>query len=110
MSARGVLRIQEGHRLAFFCPGCREVHSVQVAPNAYRWDFNGDYDLPTFSPSILVGGFEMPTEEEVIRIMNKEEVERRPRVCHSYVIGGEIRYLSDCTHSLAGKNVKLEPF
>lgn len=30
-------------------------------------------------------------------------------VCHSFVFDGEIRFLGDCTHALAGKTVPLEP-
>lgn len=32
-------------RHSFICPGCKDTHTVSD-----NWDFNGDYDKPTFSP------------------------------------------------------------
>jgi hypothetical protein len=52
-------------------------------------------DRPTFSPSILV---------------TWEWGERRgKKVCHSYVREGQIQFLGDCTHKLAGQTVPLPP-
>lgn len=31
-------------------------------------------------------------------------------ICHSFVTGGKIRYLNDCTHHLKGKTVELLDF
>jgi hypothetical protein len=112
MSARGVLRIIEGGSLGFWCPGCEEMHIVNSG-----WQFNGNYDAPTFSPSVLVTcghyspGFkagdpcwctywkEHPDEQAVF------QCER----CHSFVANGQIQFLNDCTHKLVGKTVPLEP-
>ncbi|MCZ4340562.1 hypothetical protein O4H52_03015 [Sphingomonadaceae bacterium G21617-S1] len=33
-----------------------------------------------------------------------------PAVCHSFVRNGQIEFLSDCTHALAGQTVPLPPF
>jgi len=60
------------------------------------WEFNGDYDKPTFSPSIL-----MTTWESI------NETEKRDVRCHSFVTDGKIQFLSDCTHELAGQTVEL---
>ena len=82
----------EEDRLYFECPGCGIAHGIShgagVGP---RWGWNGNLDAPTFTPSILVrytwsGG---------------------PRVCHSFVTGGRIQFLEDCTHHLAGQTVDL---
>lgn len=59
-----------------------------------RWTFNGDYERPTFSPSILV--YENPRSG-------------RPRT-HCFVRDGRIEYLSDSTHALAGQTVDLPEF
>lgn len=83
MSGRGVLRIIEGGELGFWCPGCEHMHLVNSG-----WTFNGNYDKPTFSPSVLVTGGHR---------------------CHSFVQGGHIQFLSDCTHALAGQTVELQP-
>lgn len=74
-------------RLMFYCEGCERVHAVNES-----WSFNGDYDNPTFSPSVLVT---MPYAE----IVNS---------CHSFVRDGNIEYLSDCYHGLAGTTVALK--
>jgi hypothetical protein len=32
-----------------YCPGCKEYHHLD-----HRWTFNGDFNRPTFQPSLLV--------------------------------------------------------
>jgi len=76
----------------FWCQGCQEVHSIDNT-----WNFNGDFKNPTFNPSIKVTGN---------RCMGFGE----PYICHSFIENGQIRYLSDCTHKLAGKTIDLIPF
>jgi len=68
-------------KISFHCPACGYRHFVDD-----RWEFNDDYDNPTFKPSVLVTG------------------ENR---CHSFVTDGKIRYLNDCSHELAGQTVEL---
>ena len=103
MAARGVLRAAEGGRVTFWCPGCREAHVV--GPN---WTFNGDYERPTFSPSIRVTGVMVERDEsgkwtgEWARGVDGKPL---PQVCHSFVCGGQIEFLGDCTHALAGQTV-----
>lgn len=78
-------------RWAFYCPGCHETHFFWTKGNV-AWNFNGDVNRPTVSPSIKVeyNGADKDT------------------VCHSFIRDGFIEYLSDCTHSLAGKTVELK--
>lgn len=84
------------HGIAFRCPGCDEVHVVNTKPgNGPVWDWNGDVDKPTVSPSIQV---------------TKPWVTRSELGCHSYVREGRIEFLSDCKHALAGQTVNLPPF
>ena len=78
-------------QLLFECPGCGHAHGVYPKSTGNpsggpSWEWNGSMDKPTFSPSILVKG------------------EYR---CHSFVKEGQIRFLSDCTHDLAGQTVEL---
>ncbi len=68
---------------------------VRPAPSP-SWEFNGDYDRPTFQPSVLVTWG--PPEN------------RAKHVCHSFVTEGQIQFLGDCTHALAGQTVPLPPF
>lgn len=80
---KGKLRIAQGNMFLFYCPACKEYHGLNKS-----WSFNGDYDKPTFSPSILVTWGD-------------------DRRCHSFVREGKIQYLSDCTHELAGQTVEM---
>jgi hypothetical protein len=91
---KGKFRILSDGLLAFYCPGCKQYHGVHVDKSKpVYWDFNGDYDKPTFSPSlhITIGHYPDP-----------------PSICHSFVKDGNIQFLSDCTHKLAGQTVELE--
>lgn len=83
--------------LYFCCPGCAEmyendglhilaVNTDEVSPS---WSFDGDFDAPTLSPSVLT---------------------RRGQgegVCHSFLRNGIFQYLNDSTHSMAGKHVPI---
>lgn len=65
------------------------------------WEFNGDLERPTFTPSLLCKS----TRGE----------DHTPYVCHSFIgregaQPGQIRFLTDCTHALAGKTVDLPEF
>lgn len=72
-----------------FCPGCQCGHLLDS-----RWKFNGDFENPTFSPSMLVNA-------------HSPQLGKR---CHSFVRGGRIEFLSDCEHELAGKTVDMVDF
>lgn len=63
------------------------------------WTFNGDYERPTFKPSILVKGTDWDGK------VPGQGITRT--VCHSFVTDGRIQFLGDCTHSLAGQTVDL---
>ena len=76
----------------FECPGCGCPHGLNVGKNrGPAWSFSGDVDRPTFSPSVLVRFNQGPKEV----------------VCHSFVRNGEIQFLNDCTHTLAGQTVPI---
>lgn len=92
MSAIGKVRVldlhsQEGKHGAYaiYCPGCECYHAFDG-----RWTFNGDFNNPTFSPSMLV---------------NQHKPESR---CHSFVTDGKIQFLSDCFHKYAGQTLELQ--
>jgi hypothetical protein len=82
-----VCKLMFGDRIYFHCPGCGREHCVKV-PN---WTFNGDYERPTFSPSVLY---------------NPDVVAHR---CHFFVRDGQIEYLEDCHHRLRGRTVPMLP-
>lgn len=109
MGLRGILRTMGDDMVAFWCPGCTEIHMINVDPtDRPSWVFNGNYDAPTFRPSILVTGVRRLTDDEHMRVMAGEHVEPTPRVCHSFVTDGKIQFLGDCTHELAGQTVQLD--
>ncbi len=116
MARIGVLRTLEGGKLGFECPGCKEMHSVNVNPakGPPCWGFNGDFDRPTFSPSVLIrSGHHVPGHEHgpCWCTYNREHPDEpapfKCEVCHSFVRDGQIQFLGDCTHALAGKTVSL---
>ncbi len=108
MSDLKIMRTTEGNGLSFWCPGCKEAHRV-ITP---AWTFNGNFDKPTLSPSILVtGSSRFPTDAECDQaIATGQPVDLPPKRCHSYVTDGQIQFLGDCLHPLAGQTVPLEPF
>ncbi|WP_336152118.1 DUF6527 family protein [Acinetobacter sp. 99] len=71
------------------CPGCKYLHPLHVGEqHKVRWEFDGNLERPTFSPSLLVNG-------------------GHANQCHSFIRDGQIQFLSDCHHELAGKTVDL---
>ena len=86
----------ERKMIHFRCPGCDDVHSVAInGPSAWGW--NGRLDLPTFWPSVLVRYGHLPDGGPM----------GTDPVCHSFVVDGQIQFLGDCTHALAGQTVDL---
>lgn len=82
----------------FYCPGCKSHHAFYSS-----WYFNGDLEKPTVSPSILVHWVRTKNDESGKVIPNSGEA----MTCHSFITNGNIRYLNDCTHELAGKSIEL---
>lgn len=80
--------------LIFMCPGCNGIHMVTVEkdediPEVPTWQWNGDVEKPTFSPSVNV------------------YANTPSRRCHSFVVDGKITFLNDSFHELKGKTVEL---
>lgn len=108
MGVRGKLRTMEGNGLCFWCPGCNQMHVVTVAPHPASWGFNGDFEKPTFTPSVLVRGTVPLTDQQITHYQaTKVLPEPEPFICHSFVTDGRIQFLCDCTHALAGQTVDL---
>ncbi len=110
MSRAKIVNAQDGsfYAIRVSCPGCRwadgepMAHTLEtewMPPGATRtaharpdrWGFNGDFERPTFSPSLL-------------RRSGRPGGEH---VCHSFIRNGRIEFLADCTHALAGQTVDL---
>jgi hypothetical protein len=130
-----ITRITSNGLLSFWCPGCKELHAVPFAsswPGA-RWGWNGDRERPTLTPSILTTsghfcpGFKQgeacwctynARNPAVLLSDLPACAEHAPKPeppftcgrCHTFVKNGQIEFLSDCTHELAGKTVNMEAF
>jgi len=87
----------------FFCPGCGNHHGISTTEPHPCWTWNGSVDKPTFNPSLLVK--QGPKCDPVTHLAIPGEPDR---VCHSFIRDGQIQYLNDCTHELAGKTIDME--
>ncbi|HEY8213486.1 MAG TPA: DUF6527 family protein [Methylocystis sp.] len=70
------------HVFSIHCPACGYEHPFNIGKpngNGAQWTFNGDFDRPTFAPSMLC-------------------VPDGPKRCHSFVENGMIRFLPDSWH------------
>ena len=105
-------------RFMFKCPGCGDNHVVPTQPGQPGpvWAFSGTLERPTFSPSILVtsGHYvsgHRPGVDTCWCEYRKEHPDLPENVscyrCHSFVRDGQIQFLGDCTHKLAGQTVPL---
>lgn len=108
------VKANPGH-LRFDCPGCGGPHIVNLT-GQHAWAFNGDFERPTLSPSVLVRTGHYCNRPPVPGNCACDFQQRFPdedpwdwpcSICHSYVREGRIEFLNDCTHSLAGQTVEL---
>lgn len=76
-------------RYLFWCPGCGNVHPIDVGDTKPSWSFNGDLEKPTFTPSLLC---------------NQHHAASR---CHLFITNGKIQFLNDCHHNLKGQIVDM---
>lgn len=109
-----ILRSVADNRVAFWCPGCNSAHQVPFgAGSGPRWGYNGDVNAPTFTPSILVRtGHHVPGHDGgpcwcSTKDKDGEDWGFDCTICHSFVTGGQIQFLPDCTHALAGQTVPI---
>lgn len=106
-----------------FCPGCKCGHGLRVGqPSGPNWSFNGDLENPSFHPSLLIKGVELPKRDPITHDLPRGADGKfllgpdgrilgcKDTVCHSFITNGHIQFLSDCTHELRGKTVPLPVF
>lgn len=98
------------------CPGCNSSHHIATGHGpGPRWDWNGNAERPTFTPSVLVTGRDFTEAGEAAFEDWHDagcpqpwpEFESQDVCCHSFVVEGQMQFLSDCTHALAGKTVNI---
>lgn len=84
----------EPKEFIFICPGCNCLHSANTDPkHTPVWSFNGDFEKPTFSPSI--------------NYPDGRDGKGNKTVCHFFIKSGMIEFCPDSTHELAGQIVEL---
>jgi hypothetical protein len=81
-----------GESLWMWCPACDRAKRIPVnRSEGTSWEWDGNIEAPTLSPSILQhGSGNIP-------------------VCHSFLKAGVWDFLSDCTHEMAGQKVPMMP-
>lgn len=109
--------------LTYWCQGCDSIHSIKTK-GAGAWGWNGDAERPVFTPSVLLtstrftekGNAELEAWREAgMPPRNGEKFDSEPYRCHSFVgyngaQPGEVIFLGDCTHALAGQVLPLPDF
>lgn len=87
------------------CPACLSMkhntgfHLYDIHPSSHPkggiWQFNGDFEKPTFAPSFLLRTQWWKPEGE----------KYEPFVCHSFLTDGKFSFLTDCNHhNFGGEN------
>ena len=115
-----VLRSVSDGRVGFWCPGCDQAHVIPVASThnpGSNWGYNGNPDAPTFTPSILIrsGHYARPVDDVHPCWCSTKDPDGEDwgfgcGICHSFVTDGQILFLGDCTHALAGQTVPIPPW
>jgi len=77
-----------------WCPACLTVHIIKVRGDGVCWEWDGDEEAPTFTPSFKVS---LPQGDIV-------------EICHYVITRGEIYFCSDSTHGFEGQTVPLADF
>lgn len=95
--------------LLHWCPGCNEPHGIRIEAGAdfpngkpALWTFDGNYETPTFSPSIRC--FTTHTTDDDDKPLPEPIQET---LCHYFIKAGMIEFCSDCPHRLSGQTVEL---
>jgi hypothetical protein len=84
--------------IGFWCPGCGCMHWIPTAGEK-GWTWNGSKDVPTVTPSLRRTTPDHNVDGEALP----------PHCCHLFVREGQLQFLADCTHALAGQTVSMEP-
>lgn len=97
--------------LVFWCPGCEappdpndghrsgglHMLPVNTTLKSPSWDWDGNLEAPTLSPSILTRA----------KYYTGPDTPKREFVCHSFLRAGVFEFLGDCTHQYVGQHVQI---
>lgn len=96
-----------GWGLNYFCPGCKSPHGVYIkrgdGKTGPSWSFDGNFDAPTFGPSIRC----FTTRDTGRKDAQGKAVTEQLTLCHHFVKKGQIEFCADSPHALKGKTVEL---
>lgn len=101
-------KLDTGERF-FYCPGCDTHHMIDD-----KWTYSGTDEKPTVRASVLSKWVKtpdpLPRDENgnLITGPDGRAVGAKNMVCHLFITDGNIKYLNDCTHNLAGETVPME--
>jgi hypothetical protein len=59
------------------------------------WQFDGNFDCPTFSPSVR-------------HFLTDPETKQEKTTCHYIIEKGMIKYQGDCEHKLSGQTIPMQ--
>lgn len=80
-----------------YCPGCDKLHVIWTRESGLVehpiWQFNGDVNSPTFTPSVKIETGHHPEASDI---------------CHFTITAGMIQYHGDCTHEFKGQILPLQ--
>jgi hypothetical protein len=102
-----------GGKIGYWCQGCDMLHMVRVGAGVGpKWNWNGDLEKPTFTPSVLVTweqGEPPATTPEIREKIRSGEITqvKVPKICHTFITNGMVQFLGDCTHQYAGRTLPL---
>ena len=105
--ARNTIHKQDGvnvHtvRHLYWCPGCDALHAITIRPgkqtNGASWAFTGTLECPTYEPSQLSTWY-----------FDQPDGTRKNYCCHTFIRGGMIQFLDDCTHDKKNQTLPLPP-
>lgn len=88
-----------------WCPACLEMH-----PLPDSWDFNGDVDCPTFTPSFKHEGVVTEKDEngnwtgEWVRDSDGNPIKF---ICHYILTDGILNFCGDCSHDMKNLSVPM---
>lgn len=93
-----------------WCQGCKHTHFFPTNILYYTrieqrtgktlskkpvWTFNGNYERPTFTPSLRQYYTHPETKQEIT-------------TCHNIITDGKIQFCDDCPHEFKGQTLELE--
>lgn len=101
-----------GRRAWAWCPRCHHAHCFTLSnddgtvPSGPVWEWDGNLEVPSFSPSLLCIDATFYGEE---RDADGHRVMIGSGNCHSFVRSGRWEFLTDSGHHLAGQTVDMVP-